>query len=152
MRAVDALALLAAQLELPAGLHRDVRLPAIERDDPATVGLGLPPEPFGELPQHHLDAAWSAERGRNAALAQHPDLFVLGAHFPLAARLAAGRDVAHERVPISDDLLRSGPFGLKFRHRARKLADHRSVATQSDSSGDRVWSGLVLSHFEPTAR
>src|SRR5206468_128790 len=40
--AVHALALLAAQLELPSGLDRDVRLPAIERDDTATVEFRLP--------------------------------------------------------------------------------------------------------------
>src|SRR5207244_3678474 len=93
---VDALALLAAQLELTAGLDGDVGLTAIERDNAAAVELRRPTVLFRESLQNALDSLGAAERRRCAAVATHADLLVLRSDPPFRARLRAAANVGTE--------------------------------------------------------
>ena len=102
LRAVDAVAHLAAELDLPAGLERDRRLVPAQRDDASVLHHLLPAVALGQAAQQRLDAARRRRTARLARRAPHRDLLVLGADAPVLARLGGGREVLDQLVALLD--------------------------------------------------
>src|SRR6185503_10879484 len=84
--AVNAIAGLAAQLDLAAGLERNLCLVAAERDNVAVLLLGLPTEALDQFPENPMDPARPRVRNRLAGCPVDADFFVLRADPPLLAR------------------------------------------------------------------
>src|SRR5690606_16785224 len=78
---------LAGQLDLAAGLERDLAAPAGERDDAALLLLWLPAVAVGEPAQDGLHAARTRERDGGTRATVDRGLLVLGADAEPVARL-----------------------------------------------------------------
>src|SRR3970040_1093060 len=91
--AVNALARLAAQLDLPTGFQGDLCLVALGADDVARLFLGLPAVTVDQFSKNSVDAARAEIRDRLSREAIDADFFVLGADAPLLARLAGVLEV-----------------------------------------------------------
>ena len=101
--AVNAVAGLAAELDLTAGLQRDLRLISAERDDVTVLFLGVPAEPLDQLPQNKSDPALAEIGNRLARVSIDADLFVFGTDAPLVARLAGVLKVSFQLVIFFND-------------------------------------------------
>ena len=101
--AVDALAGLAAELDLPARLESDLRAAAAEGDDVALLLLGLPAVAVDHFPQDAIDAARTEYGNRLAGVPIDADLLVLGADAPAVARFAGGLKVGFEFFVFFND-------------------------------------------------
>ena len=93
---MDALALLAGQLDLAAGLERDCVALALEREDMPVLVLGLEAVVGGHPAQEILDAAGAGVGDSGTVGRADKNLFVLGADAPLRTRLAAFLEVANQ--------------------------------------------------------
>src|SRR5260370_18991448 len=87
--AVDTVALLARQLDLPARLERDSGAIALERENMPVLVFGLEAVVSGHPPQQVLDPARAGVGDSGTVGRPAHDLFVLGTHPPFRPRLAA---------------------------------------------------------------
>ena len=101
--AVNALARLAAQLDLPARLQGDLRVVAAERDDVAVLFFRLPAKALDQSRENAIDAARAEIRNRLAGAAVDADFFVLSADPPALARFARLVKVGFQLVVFLND-------------------------------------------------
>ena len=94
--AVNAIARLAAELDLAARLESDLRSLAAERDDVAVLLVRLPAVALDHFPQDAIDAARTEVGNGLPGEPVDADFFVLGADAPAIARLAGGLKVGFE--------------------------------------------------------
>src|SRR5687768_24974 len=85
--AMDTLARLAAQLDLPPRFESNLSIVASQRNDVSVLLLGLPAETIDQRSENELNAAWPGIGNRFGRVAVNTDLFVLGADPPALARL-----------------------------------------------------------------
>src|SRR5260370_13530298 len=102
--AVDTVALLARQLDLPARLERDSGAIALERENMPVLVFGLEAVVSGHPQQQVLDPARAGVGDSGTVGSADDDLFVLGADPPLRTRLAAILEVADQVVLLFKQL------------------------------------------------
>src|SRR5580704_6865273 len=96
MRAMDGLALLARELNLPAGLDCNRSAPTLERDDALVFVVGLKAVALDQQLQNMFDTVGPG-KGQGAAIARrNRDLFVFGSNAPLLAWLGATAEITKQ--------------------------------------------------------
>src|SRR5438445_7906710 len=94
--AVDGFTLLAREFDLTAGLERNWRALALERDDAPVLVFGFVAEAIAQPTEDFLDAIGAGE-GQGATVARGDcNFFVLGADPPFFARLGAAFEIANQ--------------------------------------------------------
>src|ERR687891_2873050 len=85
---MNALAGLAAQLDLSSGFEGNLRIVTGQRDDMTILLLGLPVKSLTQFFKNVLDAAAAEVGNRFGRSPVNADLFVLGSDAPTVARLS----------------------------------------------------------------
>jgi hypothetical protein len=94
--AVNALARLAAELDLTAGLECDLRASAAERDDIAVLLLRLPTVALDHFAQDAIDTTRAEVGNCLTGMTIDADFFVFGTDAPAVARFAGRLKVRFE--------------------------------------------------------
>ncbi len=102
--AMDTVALLARQLDLPARLERDSGAIALERENMPVLVFGLEAVVSGHPPQQVFDPARAGVGDCGTVGGADDDFFVLGTDAPLRPRLAARLEVADQVVLLFKQL------------------------------------------------
>src|SRR5262249_39586740 len=98
----------AGELELPAGLQRDVATVARERDRLAGFFYRLPPEPSEAFEQRADAGALTLVGQRPQIVEAENEFLVLRTDAPTRRRLGALRDVLDELALVGDEMAATG--------------------------------------------